>query len=319
VISFSRGRSALAALGAAALIAGGWSLAWAHRGARPPARDECSSPAATWLWCDDFERDRLRSYFEYNDGGGRFVRTAGAGRDGSWAMRVQFGKGQVSVGALHLAFGRTPQPFFRPVHDGDSVYRDIYWRFWLRLEPGWTGGGGNKLTRAIGFASETSWAESMIAHVWSGVKEKADYLVIDPASGTDAIGILRTTTYNDFDRLRWLGAARGARPLFDAAHVGTWQCIEAHARLNTPGRSDGVFELWVNDTLSARRQQLDWVGGFDRYGINAVYLENYWNGGAPADVARDFDEFVVATARIGCGAGGSTGEKTSASPPNVGR
>ena len=34
---------------------------------------ECESPKPAWLWCDDFERDRLDQYFEYSSAAGGFV------------------------------------------------------------------------------------------------------------------------------------------------------------------------------------------------------------------------------------------------------
>lgn len=124
--------------------------------------------------------------------------------------------------------------------------------------------------------------------------------MIDPASGTDSAGTLRTTTYNDFANLRWLGAARSQTPIFDSSHVGQWYCVEAHARLNDAGQSNGTFDLWINGNPEAARSGLNWVGSFSAYGINAVYLENYWNNGSPVAQARDMDNFVVSTSRIGC-------------------
>lgn len=140
----------------------------------------------------------------------------------------------------------------------------------------------------------------MIAHHWSGGAGH-HFLVLDPASGTDEAGNLRTTTYNDFANLRWLGVATGTTPLFDSAHVGQWYCIEAHVRLNDAGQANGVFEFWVNGNLEARRSNLNWLGSYGAYGINAVFLENYWNNGAPKAQERYFDNFVLSTQPIGCG------------------
>ena len=50
----------------------------------------------------------------------------------------------------------------------------------------------------------------------------------------------------------------------------------------------------------ARLSGLGWIGRFQDYGINAVYLENYWNDGAPQLESRDFDNFIISTQRIGC-------------------
>ena len=265
-----------------------------------PPPGECATPQASWIWCDDFEQDRSSAYFEYDNGGGSFTRVSGVGLGGSYGMRAQFAVGQVSAGSLHLAFGKTPQAYFRPVDAGTAIYRNIYWRVYVKHQAGWVGGGGNKFSRAFSFASSTSWAQAMFAHVWSGDTPDTNYLILDPASGTDSVGNLVTTTYNDFPNMRWLGLKRGVTPLFDASHVGQWYCVEAHAQLNDAGLSNGVFEFWINGNLEARATGLNWLGNFSAYGINAVYLENFWNAGSPAAQERYFDNFVVSTQRIGC-------------------
>jgi hypothetical protein len=72
-------------------------------------------------------------------------------------------------------------------------------------------------------------------------------------------------------------------------------------RLNDAGQSNGVFELWVNQNLEARRTDLNWLGGYSAYGINAIFVENYWDTGTPVLQSRFLDNIVVSTARIGCG------------------
>jgi len=265
-----------------------------------PRISDCSRPRAEWLWCDDFEADRLAGYFEYDSAGGSFVRADSVGVGGSKGMRVHFASGQISAGSLKLAFGRTPQPYLRPVDDSLAMHRDLYWRVFVRLAPEWRGGGGDKLARAHSLASE-GWAQSMAAHLWSGTAADADYLVIDPASGIGPSGELQTRHYNDSERMRWLGAARGSAAVFGASRVGQWACIEAHVQLDDPGEKNGVFELWVDDRLDARLDHLRWVGSFDAYGINAVFFENYWNEGSPAEQERYLDNIVVSTKRVGCG------------------
>lgn len=260
--------------------------------------NECAAPRPEWIWCDDFEQNRLSRYFEVDTAGGRFVRAAQVGRDGSWGMRARFGAGQVSVGSLKVAFGRTPAPYFRAVDAGTANHRDIYWRVYLRNEPGWTGGGGDKLSRAMVLAT-SGWAQAAIGHVWSS-GQGSRYLAVDPASGTDPQGNLKSTKYNDFPNLRWLGLARGNTPLFASPYLGRWICVEARVRLNTAGQSDGLFELWLDGVPEARRANLNWLGSYSAYGLNAVFLENYWNAGAPTSQERYFDNFVVSTKPIGC-------------------
>lgn len=268
--------------------------------------DECSAPGTGWIWCDDFEQDRLAAYFEVSDAEGSFARTTGVGVEGSTAMLARFQEGQVNAGSLKLAFGATPDTYMDPVDAGTARYREVYWRFYVRNTANWTGGGGDKLSRATVFAG-SNWSQAMIAHLWSG-GSGSRYLTADPASGTDEQGNLQTTKYNDFPNLRWLGAATGTTPLFDETHVGQWYCVEAHVRLNDAGQSNGVYEFWIDGQREAQRTDLNWVGAYDAYGINAIFLENYWNAGSPQDQERYIDNFVVSTERIGCVEPAASGE-----------
>ena len=259
---------------------------------------ECESGRPAWIWCDDFEQDRTASYFEFDPENGSLARVAAVGIEGSSGMRTRFAAGQVSAGSLKVAFGRTPAAYFRAVDTGARRHTDVYWRMYLRHEPGWTGGGGYKLSRATSLAS-ASWAQAMIAHVWADPPAE-NVLVLDPASGTDPQGNVVTTKYNDFPNLRWLGAKRGTTRIFDSGRLGQWYCVEARVRLNDPGQANGSFQLWIDSQLEAEASDLNWVGGYTGFGINAVFLENYWNGGAPKAQERYFDNFVVSTERIGC-------------------
>ncbi len=270
--------------------------------AAPDLTSECSANRPEWIFCDDFESDRLSRYFEYASEGGSLGRAAGVGVNGSFGMRTRFAIGQVSAGNLKLAFGRTPDVYFRPVDSGTANYREVYWRVYLRMQPGWIGGGADKFSRATIFANG-NWAQAAIAHAWSGTSPgpDQDYMVIDPSSGTDEAGNLKTTKYNDFDNFRWLGGARGVTPIFDANHIGQWYCIEVRMRLNDPGQSNGVFEMWIDGKLEAQRTGLNWVGSYQEYGINAIFLENHWNAGAPTSQERYMDNLVVSTQPIGCG------------------
>ena len=251
-----------------------------------------------WIFCDDFEDDtplrREGRYFEVSNDEGDFAVRDGVGLDNSRGMRVRFQQGEVSAGALHLAFGRVPGSYFDKGIRSSEDFRDIYYRMYLRHQPGWQGSPA-KLSRAFSFAG-ADFSQAMIAHLWSA----EDVLLIDPASGVDADGNVVTTRYNDFENLSWLGYQRGVTPIFASDHAGKWFCIEAHIRLNDPGQSNGIHEFWIDGKLEARRTGLNFVGTYTDYGINAVYLENYWNGGSPKEQERYFDSFVVSTKRIGC-------------------
>jgi hypothetical protein len=133
---------------------------------------ECAAPRAEWIWCDDFEQDRLARYFEYDRANGNFGRVASTGRNGSVGMRAHWGAGVQGAGSLHLAFGKTPSSNFRPVDGGTAKYREVYWRMYVRHQAGWVGGGGDKLSRAFVFAGG-NYAQAAIGHVWSGATPDA--------------------------------------------------------------------------------------------------------------------------------------------------
>jgi len=262
--------------------------------------DDWQTNHPEWIWCDDFEDATAISnkYFEYNDDAGDFVNTAGVGVDGSSGMSVLWQEDETDAGYLHKTFGRLPSSYFETNAERTTEdFYDVYWRMYVKMEDGWTGGHPAKLSRAFSFA-DSNWAQAMIAHNWGA---DPDYLTLDPASGIDnETGNLVTTTYNDFENLNWLGMDNGVTPLFSTENSGKWFCVEAHAKYNDPGSLNGIFEFWIDDNLEASINDLDWVNTWRDYGINAVYFENYWNDGSPVEQSRYFDNIVISTERIGC-------------------
>ena len=269
--------------------------------ATPTPSVGCANPGAGWLWCDDFEVDRTRAgYFEYDAANGSFLRESGSGRNSGYGMHSHFAPGQINGGSLKIAIGRTPDPYFRPVDAGTANYREIYWRVYMNNAPTWRGGFGYKMSRAT-VLNGSDWSQAAFAHVWGANNTTDNRLFLDPASGTDAAGNVVTHGYNDFPNMRWLGSAASLTPITDIAHIGRWYCVEAHARLNDPGQSNGAFELRIDGVLEAQRTGMNWVGAYNNYGWNAILLENYWNApGATQANDRYFDDFVVSTQPIGC-------------------
>jgi hypothetical protein len=263
------------------------------------------------LFYDAFDRspDGDPRYFDYNRQGGSFVWSPGEGYGGQGgAMKCRFEKGQVEAGSLKVLFGKNP--FGKGIRPTET-FREIYWRVYVKHEPGWEGNPA-KLARALCLAG-SDWSEGFIAHVWGG---KGDALCIDPATGIQDSRKV-TDTYNDFAHLRWLGSRQTQTPLFSPAESGRWVCVESHIRLNTPGRSDGVFELRIDGRLEAARTDLDWHGSWADYAINAVFLENYWNSGSVKRQARWFDDFVISTQPIGPVVTTSTPTLTRTDAPGV--
>ncbi len=245
--------------------------------------------ASTTVWYDDFSTER-----KYMDGTKERDSLVNYGTTGQ-SMVAGFDKGKVwGKGNRKVAFGDFPN------HEStvfpDKQFDEIYWRVYVKHEYGWEGAPA-KMSRATSIVSD-SWQQAMIAHVWSGAKNS---LTLDPASGvkgqTDQIV---TTKYNDFDNLIWLGNKPSSHfQLTATEESGYWIMVESRAKLNTPGQADGINQLWIDGRLEAERLHLNFRGAYTTHGINAVFLESYWNKGSVKDQGRWFDNFVISTEPIG--------------------
>ena len=243
-----------------------------------------SDPAV--IWYDDFDGP-VKAYSESQ---GELDAKEAFGGQGK-AMLGLYEKGSQGVGNRKVFFGDSPTG--KVVQKGPH-FNDIYWRIYVKHQYGWTGGGPDKLSRATSIVSP-GWDQAMIAHVWSS----GEALTLDPASGVRADQVV-TTRYNDFGNLHWLGnRPASAFKLHSKEEAGRWVCVESRAKLNTPGKRDGLNQLWIDGRLEAERKNLDWRGRYTGHGINAVFLETYWNKGSPGTQRRWIDNFVISTRPIG--------------------
>lgn len=93
----------------------------------------------------------------------------------------------------------------------------------------------------------------------------------------------------------------------------TWTCLEMSMELNTPGQADGSMSFWVDDVLGHEAGGIRWRDGAELQ-LNRAVLEHYI---APGDTDHPngawFDDVIVSTERIGCGAppSGTTGGEST--------
>ena len=242
------------------------------------------------IWYDSFDNQETQK--RYAERSGDVVDEARFGLVGM-SLRMTYPKGSRGIGGRKVFFGDSPTHRSHVVR-GEESFNDIYWRIYVKHPHDWTGGGPAKLSRATSLVPP-GWRQAMIAHVWSRGKA----LTLDPASGVRGNEVV-TRRYNDFANLRWLGnKPASAFKLHGEDGIGWWVCVEARAKLNTPGKKDGLNQLWIDGRLQAERRNLDWRGEFIERGINAVFLEAYWNHGSPVDQTRWIDNFVVSSKPIG--------------------
>jgi len=255
------------------------------------------------IWEDSFDDGVpiTDKYFDYDDDDGEFIPVTYEYFSPPSSMRAHYQQGEVSAGGIKKSFGRTPDSYSgnncaRP----DEDFREIYWRFYMKMEEGWQGSPG-KLCRATILAN-ADWAQAMIAHLWSA-STYPEMLLIDPATGVDENGNLVTTQYNDFANLTWLGFRVGPFPIHATEESGVWRCVEGHVKLDDPGQNNGIFEFWIDGVLQARRDDLPWVRTWNDYGINSLFFANWKNSGSVREQERYIDDLVIATERIGCVSG----------------
>jgi hypothetical protein len=241
------------------------------------------------IWFDDFDEKK-----QYMDSVGDIDKDMHFGENGA-SMIAGFEKGAVNgKGNRKVAFGDFPGA--SPVIREGQTFDEVYWRIYVKHEHGWEGAPA-KMSRATSIVSE-NWKQAMIAHVWSGADNT---LTLDPARGVvDQTDQINTTKYNDFDNLKWLGNKPSSEFKISATEEsGYWVLVESRAKLNTPGKSDGINQLWIDGRLEAERTNLNFRGSYTKHGINAVFLESYWNNGSPKRQGRWFDNFVISTQPIG--------------------
>ena len=262
-----------------------------------------TSPNPNVIFCDDFEASgplvASGRYFEYGTGetANTFTLQAGVGYNGSYGMRAAIVPGNVSGGSLKVAFGRNPGAGMNNGIRTTEDFREIYYRFYVKFKTGWADG-NDKLSRATSIVA-ADWSQAMIAHHWESQTDH--HLYIDPVRCVDlSTNQPKCSGYNDFAHMDWLGETQGAATFSSGAKIGQWVCVEQHVRLNDPGQSNGVQEAWIDGNLDVSKTNLNFVGSYTAYAINAVFFETWLNAGATATEERYFDDIVISTQRIGC-------------------
>jgi len=241
--------------------------------------------SASTIWYDDFSTDK--TYTEkQND---RDLSSGFGGRGGS--MICEYPKGSQGTGNRKVFFGDSP---FGVMARAGEHFDEVYWRIYVYHQYGWTGGGPAKMSRITSMV-DPGWAQAMIDHVWSS----GETLTLDPVSCVEGITV-RSTTYNDWNAMKWLGNRPTAQmPISSTEESGWWVCVEARCKLNTPGQVDGETQLWIDGKLEAERKKMNFRGSYTAHTLNALFLEAYWNDGSPVNQYRWYDNFVISTRPVG--------------------
>ena len=208
------------------------------------------------------------------------------------ALRITIDKGAQLGSDLRYRFRQ---------HHG-SEPDDIYFRYCLRLAKTWAGAvEGGKLPGLAGTYGQAGWG----GRGWDGQKGwslRGSFGLPTNAShpvpshimlGTYAYHGGSGSTYGEV--LPWTGSGAAG-----VVALNRWWCIEQHVKMNTPGRSDGVLEVWIDGRPVLSRSDLR-LRDLPTLHIEEAWLDIFHGGMKTAASAMHayVDNVVIARSYIG--------------------
>ena len=301
---------------------------------------ECASPAAEWVFCDDFESpmDVDGNLGLWDDQGlhpSNLVLTTDP-------TRVHSGTRALEITATMGAdTGGGPAKWF-PALD------EMYVRFWVQFEESYNY--PHHLVTLMANSSADMWS----AFGMAGCRPAGDNFfttAIEPWNNWGAIpppGTWNFYTYSmdmtcdsgancanyadpmaicDQCGLRGSPCTMGLEccwgnsfaPATNAiSNLGEYHCIEMMAAVNTPGVADGMQAFWMDGVMAGSWGGIEWRSD-PTLAWNAIGLWHYVTDGvyAPGQTSQTiwFDDVVVSSAPIGCGVGMPPPPGSDAGPP----
>jgi hypothetical protein len=253
---------------------GGTATGGTGAGGAPSLEGECDDWAALhpeWLWCDDFETEQDLTV-NYDDYGLNGLEVSNADPlAGSYSLRQHYTTGQVDAGWISKFYGDTLGGDYGPIQD------HFYMRWFHKFEAGFSGA-PPKMARLTSIGP--GWDKRLGVYYWIDQFE-----IVADVSTPDG----------------WLPLQHSGFFYSDPANIGRWTCHEMYVKANTPGLADGAYRYWVDGQQVIDVSGVSLVGNND-YHFNNAMLDCYWNDGSPAEQNRYYDNFVISSAPIGCGA-----------------
>jgi hypothetical protein len=200
------------------------------------------------------------------------------------ALRIRVDKGDHYGASLQFRFrsriGEEPE--------------QVYFRYYLRFADDWDPVRGGKLPGIAGTYGRAGWG-GRPSHGDDGWSARG--LFLGRERGTTPIGFY---CYHADMKGRY-----GANWLWDRDRLGylennRWYCLEQHARMNTPGKNDGVLRAWVDGRLAFEKTDLR-MRDVDRLKIESVWINVYLGGTwtAQSDHHLYIDNVVISRRAIG--------------------
>ncbi len=224
------------------------------------------------IWEDDFE-DGLALKTKYEDANTNGLSiTQEEAFDGKNSLEQKYTQGQIDAGWICKV--------------NNHGYPDhIFMRWYHKFEDGFEGF-PPKMAR-IRHRDRQIWKTSYAVHCW--ITNEGE-VVLD----------VRANNSSQANSSGYLPIARSGFNFKE--NIGKWVCFEMEVKLNSPGKKDGLYRLWINDELKIERLNVDLRGNTSEK-INELMLDCYWNNGSPKQQSRFYDDFVVSENKIGMKSG----------------
>ena len=182
-----------------------------------------------------------------------------------------------------------------PEHNGGQFLvnlppaNEYYLRYRVRFQPGFDfakGGklpgltsGGGKYSNAHKPLDGDGWTARLM---WVEQGRLVPYLYY--------VGMPANRKFGDF----W--------PIDAQVTPGKWQTITQRIRLNSPGKRDGIYSVWLDGKQVTHRQDMEWRHG-DKGKIDSFYFSTYYGGNTPDWAPRwnnyiDFDDIRLSHAPL---------------------
>lgn len=200
------------------------------------------------------------------------------------ALRLKVAKGS--------HYGASIEHAFRKAGVGEP--EEIYFRYYLRFGDDWDPARGGKLPGISGTYGKAGWGgrPSDGTNGWS-----ARGLFLGREDGKTPVGFY---CYHADMKGKY-----GAHWVWDHANLGylennRWYCLEQHAKMNTPGKNDGILRAWVDGKLAFEKTDVR-MRDVSQLKIEKIWI-NLYHGGSWAAESDDhlyLDNVVIARKYIG--------------------